>query len=418
MENRGALAPESWWDARLSRLGVRGPFAHDLVLAVTVTVLMVLAAVGTFVAASADEPDARAALPSVVVVVAVQCLALTLRRVHLGICVVLTVTAQVALIALVPDVNVRTVAPFVVGATIGSTRPPARALRLAAAVALTEAAAASVVALARGAGADVVLQHCGSALIVWGASVLLGIYVATRRDHLRLLQERAEQLERERDARVRSAVADERARLARELHDVAAHHLSGMVVQAAAVERLVGRDPEAARAGALWLRDQGRETLDSLRQVVGLLRRDETPDGTAPVPGLAALESLVRGARELGDTVELSQVGTGSPLPPLADVSAYRVVQQSLTNARQHAPGAPVRVRVVHTPGEVVLEVTNGPDGRAAGPAGGGRGGAGLAVMRERAALVGGTLDAGPTHDGGWCVRLHVPVDDDRTVGA
>lgn len=435
MEPVPAVAPEAWWAQRLSRLGVRGPRARDALLAVVVAVLMLAVAVATIGLAPADVDPDPAAVPWVLALVVVQSLAIALRRVRLPLAVAVTVATQVALVALAPELSVRTLAPFVVAATIGTTLPAGRALRWAVVVAGVEAAGTSAAVAVLGAGGEAVLQHAVSALVVWVASTLVGTYLATRREHLRLVQERAADLERERDARVRTAVADERARLARELHDVAAHHLSGMVVQAAAVERLVGRDPDAARAGAVWLRDQGRETLDNLRQVVGLLRGDDAPDGTAPVPGLAALGDLVRGARDLGDTVELAETGDRVPLPPLADVSLYRVAQQSLTNARQHAPGAPVRVRVEHAAGAVVLEVVNDAPTRVARPARGERGGSGLAVMRERAALVGGVLDAGPADDGGWRVRLRVPahdvpgdvrvdgrddvrVDDDGTVGA
>lgn len=414
METARVVVPEAWWAQGLSRLGARGPATSDLLLAVVVAVLMAGIAVLTVTAAAEDVPGARAVLPWIVVVVVVQSLALALRRVRLGVCLALVVGAQVVLTVLAPDVSVRALAAVIAGATIGTSLPAGRALRVAGAVALVEAAGCTVAVTVRGAGGDAVLQHGASSLILWGASVLAGTYLATRRDHLRLVQERAAQLERERDARVRVAVADERARLARELHDVAAHHLSGMVVQAAAVERLVGRDPDAARAGAVWLRDQGRATLDNLRQVVGLLRGDDAPDGTAPVPGLAALGDLVRDARALGDEVELVEAGDGPPLPPLADVSLYRVAQQSLTNARQHAPGARVRVLVEHVPGSVVLEVTNGPAQGATSPARGSHGGAGLAVMRERAALVGARLSTGPTDDGGWRVLLRLPVDGAR----
>ena len=437
METTRAVDPEAWWAERLPRLGARGPVARDVLLAVVVAVLMAGVALLTMTAAADEVPDAAAVTPWIVLVVVVQSLALAVRRAHLGACLAVVAIAQVVLVAVAPDVSVRALAPVIAGATIGTSMAAGRALRVAGAVALAEAAGSTIAVTLRGAGGDAILQHGASSLLIWGAAVLVGTYLATRRDHLRLVQERAAQLERERDARVRSAVAEERARLARELHDVAAHHLSGMVVQAAAVERLVGRDPDAARAGAVWLRDQGRETLDSLRQVVGLLRGDDQQDGTAPVPGVAALPDLVRGARDLGDTVELAEVGApqvGAPptLPPLADVSVYRVAQQALTNARQHAPGAPVRVRVEHARDAVVLDVANGAPRSAVRPARGERGGAGLAVMRERAALVGGALDAGPTRDGGWRVRLRVPVDgaahddgtadepvdDDGTVGA
>ncbi|WP_136519020.1 sensor histidine kinase [Cellulomonas telluris] len=411
MDVTPVTGPGARWDTFLTRLGARGPLARDALLAVVTAVVMLLGVVATvrLVPEAAPAPDVA---PWLLVVLAVQSLALVLRRVATAACVVLVVLTQVGLVALAPDISVRSVAVLVVAATVGSRLPTRRALLAAAAAGVAEAVGVAAAVLARRAGADLAVQHALSAVLLWGAAVLVGTYLATRREHLRLLQERAAQLERERDARVQAAVADERARLARELHDVAAHHLSGMVVQAAAVERLVGRDPDAARAGAAWLRDQGRETLDNLRQVVGLLRGDE-PDALAPVPGAAALDDLVAAARALGDDVDLERVGTpAAPLPPLADVSVYRVAQQALTNARQHAPGGPVRVRLVHELGAVVLEVVNGRAAPGAAVAPGERGGTGLAVMRERAALVGGTLTAGP-HDGGWCVRLRVPVDDE-----
>ncbi|QGQ18515.1 two-component sensor histidine kinase [Cellulomonas sp. JZ18] len=412
METARGTGTEGWWAARLPPLGALGPFARDVVLAVATAVLMLLVTVGTTALAAPEDVPAPDVERWVLLLVAVQSLALAVRRVRLAACVALVVATQVALVALAPDMSVRTLAAFVAAATLGTTLPAARALRAAWSVAAVEAVASGAAAAVRGGGVDTVLQHTISAVVVWGLSVLVGIYLATRREHLRLLQERAEQLERERDARVRAAVADERARLARELHDVAAHHLSGMVVQAAAVERLVGRDPDAARAGAAWLRDQGRETLDNLRQVVGLLRHDER-DALAPVPGAAALDDLVAAARALGDDVHLDRDGEVPPLPPLADVSVYRVAQQALTNARQHAPGGAVRVRLAAEAGAVVLDVVNGPAAPGAAVVHGERGGTGLAVMRERAALVGGRLEAGRTGDGGWRVRLHVPVDDE-----
>ncbi|MFC8191945.1 sensor histidine kinase [Cellulomonas sp. NPDC057328] len=413
METARGTGTEGWWAARLPPLGVRSPFARDALLGVVTAVAMVLLTVGTTALAPPEDAPARAVERWVLLLVAVQSLALALRRVRPAACVAVVVATQVALVALAPDMSVRTLAGFVAAATLGTVLPAGRALRAAWAVAAVEAGAGAAVAVARGAGADAVVQHAGSAVLVWGGAVLVGVYLATRRDHLRLVQERAAQLERERDARVRAAVADERARLARELHDVAAHHLSGMVVQAAAVEKLVGRDPDAARAGAAWLRDQGRETLDNLRQVVGLLRRDEG-DALAPVPGVDALDDLVRTARDLGDDVTLTRAGDPVALPPLTDVSVYRVAQQALTNARQHAPGGPVRLTVTHEPAGVLLEVVNGPAARAASPARGDHGGTGLAVMRERAALVGGVLETGGTPDGGWRVRLRVPVADDE----
>ncbi|QGW23793.1 histidine kinase-, DNA gyrase B-, and HSP90-like ATPase family protein [Dietzia sp. DQ12-45-1b] len=425
-------APGAWWDARLTRLGFRRPVARDALLAVTVAVVMAAAVLTAMRYAPADLAPAEGTVTWFVAIVVVQSLALALRRVRLGWCAVLVIATQVGLVALDPEVSVRGIAGIVVAVTLGTMFPAGRALRMAAAATGAESAAVAAVALARGAGIGVTVEHVLSTVAVWIPSVLLGVYLATRRDHLRLVQERADRLERDRDARVRSAVTEERARLARELHDVAAHHLSAMVVQAAAVERLVDRDPDAARTGAVWLRNQGRETLDNLRQMVGLLREDPEDtedagdsahageaggrDGLAPVPGVAALDHLARTARALGDRVTVEHVGDPNPLPTLVDVSVFRVAQQAVTNARQHARGTDVTIRVIHEVDGVVLEVHNGPARTPAEPERATRGGAGLAVMRERADLVGGTLEAGATDDGGWRVWLRVPLatDDGR----
>ncbi|WP_354058256.1 histidine kinase [Dietzia sp. 2505] len=403
--------PGAWWDARLTRLGIRGPVARDALLAVAVAAVMAVLVLTAMRYAPADLAPAEGTMAWFVVIVVVQSLALVLRRVRVGMCAALVIGTQVGLVALDPEVSVRGVAGVVVAVTLGTVFPAGRALRMAAAATLVEAVAVAAVSLARGAGVGIVVEHVISTVVVWMASVLLGVYLATRRDHLRLVQERADRLARDRDTRVRSAVVEERARLARELHDVAAHHLSGMVVQAAAVERLVGRDPDAARAGAAWLRDQGRETLDNLRQMVGLLREDAGDrDGLAPLPGIAALDHLTRTARALGDRVTVEFVGDPVPLPTLVDVSVFRVAQQAVTNARQHAGGADVTMRVTYETDGVMLEVYNGPASEGSVPLRGTHGGTGLAVMRERAGLIGGTLDAGGTDDGGWRVRLRVPV--------
>jgi signal transduction histidine kinase len=215
--------------------------------------------------------------------------------------------------------------------------------------------------------------------------------------------------------------------MARELHDIAAHHLSGMVVQTAVVERLIDRDPRAAKEAAAWIRAQGKETLHNLRLVVGALREPEAgagadpdvlEDGGAPVPGLAVLDRLVRTARELGTPVDLVQEGVRQELPPIADVTFYRVAQEALSNAREHAPGAPARVLLRYCKSEVSLDVENEasptPDHAGAGPSPDGHRGFGLAGMRERAQMIGATFDAGPAPSGGWRVTLRLPLERER----
>nr|WP_232531263.1 histidine kinase [Microlunatus antarcticus] len=208
--------------------------------------------------------------------------------------------------------------------------------------------------------------------------------------------------------------------MARELHDVAAHHLTGLLVQASAAERLVGADPEAARRAVLEVRAQGRQALDNLRAVVGVLRQHGGGTGAVgtagaldldPVPGLAVLPGLIDAARGLGDPVRLEVVGTPVPLAPVADVTAYRVAQEALSNARQHAPQQEVVVTLTYTDDAVRLCVVSGSPDPAATPVPdpGVRVGFGLAGMRERAALVGGVLEAGPVPGPAWRVALLLP---------
>ena len=242
---------------------------------------------------------------------------------------------------------------------------------------------------------------------------------------------RQELLRREHGRQLEVALIQERRRLAGELHDVAAHHLAGIVVQAAALERLIDRDPQTARDAAQQLRRQAKETLSGLRSVVGLLRSDEEAEESSP--GLRDLPELVASTRALGVDVELLDGGllgdepgdgtthttsSGAPsrdtaarIPVLsqrADTAIFRVAQQAISNALQHAPGAPITVEVRRLETALELTVLNGPAHRPSTDPGGG--GTDLTVMRERADAVGGSLHAGPVEGGGWRVRLVLPL--------
>ena len=242
---------------------------------------------------------------------------------------------------------------------------------------------------------------------------------------------RQELLRREHGRQLEVALIQERRRLAGELHDVAAHHLAGIVVQAAALERLIDRDPQTARDAAQQLRRQAKETLSGLRSVVGLLRSDEEVEESTP--GLRDLPELVASTRALGVDIDLFDDGllgdepggattrstsSGAPsrdtaacIPVLsqrADSAVFRVAQQAISNALQHAPGAPITVEVRRLETALELSVLNGPAHRASTDPGGG--GTGLTVMRERADAVGGVLQAGPVEGGGWRVRLVLPL--------
>ncbi len=229
---------------------------------------------------------------------------------------------------------------------------------------------------------------------------------------------RQELLRREHGRQLEVALIQERRRLAGELHDVAAHHLAGIVVQAAALERLIDRDPQTAREAAQQLRRQAKETLSGLRSVVGLLRSDA--EAGEPSPGLRDLPELINSTRALGVDIELldggilsggadeADVGDALILSPLADTAVFRVVQQAISNALQHAPGAPITVEVKRLETALELTVLNGPAHRPSTDPGGG--GTGLTVMRERTDAVGGSLQAGPVEGGGWRVRLVLPL--------
>ena len=229
---------------------------------------------------------------------------------------------------------------------------------------------------------------------------------------------RQELLRREHGRQLEVALIQERRRLAGELHDVAAHHLAGIVVQAAALERLIDRDPQTAREATQQLRRQAKETLSGLRSVVGLLRSDKEAEESSP--GLHDLPELINSTWALGVDIELldggilsggddeADVGDALILSSLADSAVFRVAQQAISNALQHAPGAPITVEVKRLETALELTVLNGPAHRPSTDPGGG--GTGLTVMRERTDAVGGSLQAGPVEGGGWRVRLVLPL--------
>ena len=260
-------------------------------------------------------------------------------------------------------------------------------------------------------------------LAIYLVPMLGGAALASSR---RYEHSRQELLRREHGRQLEVALIQERRRLAGELHDVAAHHLAGIVVQAAALERLIDRDPQTAREAAQQLRRQAKETLSGLRSVVGLLRSDEEAEESSP--GLRDLPELVASTRALGVDIELlddgilsggadeADVGDALFLSPLADTAVFRVAQQAISNALQHAPGSPITVELRRAEDSLELIVLNGPARRL--PTDPGGGGTGLTVMRERADAVGGALQAGPVEGGGWRVRLVLPLDREEDAGS
>jgi signal transduction histidine kinase len=229
----------------------------------------------------------------------------------------------------------------------------------------------------------------------WGAGRIV------RRQNLLL-----DALAREQEARERAAVADERARLARELHDVVAHSVSTMVVQAEAGESLLARDPERSRDAFVSIMSSGRQALGELRRMLGLLRRADGEPALAPQPGLAQVQALAEQMRGVGLPVELAIEGEPRELPAGVDLSAYRIVQEALTNTLKHARPATAHVTIRYGHDDVEVEVVD--DGRPS--PNGSDGGHGIAGMRERARLYGGTLEAGSGEGGGYSVLARLPA--------
>ena len=210
----------------------------------------------------------------------------------------------------------------------------------------------------------------------------------------------------------RRALADERARIARELHDVVAHGVTLMVIQAVGAQRRLRDDPEAAERAMQAVEATGRESLAELRRLLGLLRPDGEPQ-VEPQPGLADLEQTAERARAGGLQVDLRREGEIRALPPGLDLAAYRIVQEGLTNAARHGQAAEVRVVVRYGARDVQLEVSSAAGARAASELSTDGGRRGLVGVRERAALYGGRVEAGATGDGGFCVRAVLPIGAD-----
>jgi len=268
------------------------------------------------------------------------------------------------------------------------------------------------------------------ALLAWtGLAAAAGDSLRSRRAYVTAIEERAERAERTREEEAKRRVTEERMRIARELHDVVAHHIALVNVQAGVAAHVMDTRPDQAKQALAHVREASRSALDELRATVGLLRQSGDPEAPMePAPGLGILDQLVDGFRRAGLPVQVAVTGTppvqdggtagaapphqcatavAGSLPAGVDLTAYRVIQESLTNVHKHAgPGARAEVRITRSPDAMEVTVLdNGPGRPAGGPAG-----HGLIGMRERTAALGGTCEAGPGPDGGFRVHARLPL--------
>lgn len=302
-------------------------------------------------------------------------------------------------------VSATTVATLVAGYLAGTRLPRTRLRPIVITMALLVALSTAINLFRSGqtGGTGAVPAGLSQGLIVIGVPLLIALVVVGRRETRAAHAREISALTSAQEARTAEAIARERTALARDLHDVAAHHMSGIAMAASAVQRQVDTDPAAARASAADIREQSTSVLADLRRMVGLLR----DDSSAPTEdrSLASVPTLV----DARPGATLRTVGTTDGVGPLAQLVGYRMVQESLANVALHAPGAACEVVLDgQDPDRMVLSVRNDPPVAVSSENGSGFG---LVGMRERAELVGGGLDHGPTPQGGWLVRLTLPRD-------
>ena len=243
--------------------------------------------------------------------------------------------------------------------------------------------------------------------VAWiGMATAVGDAVRSRRASVAAVEERAVRAEQTRESEARRRVTEERMRIARELHDVVAHHIAVINVQAGLAEHSVRTRPEQAEAALAHIRQAARTVLNELATILAVLRQPGEPDApTEPVRGLAQLGELLASLASAGLRVDHRQVGTPRPLPPAVDWAAYRIVQEALTNASKHGREGMAQLRIEYAPDEVVIDVSNPMDSGRPESAG-----HGLTGMRERAIAVGGTLTAGPNGAGRFHVHAVLPL--------
>jgi signal transduction histidine kinase len=266
----------------------------------------------------------------------------------------------------------------------------------------SERVAAGLVLIVLGVAAQVVSQHKGLGNFAFAMVFLVPIYLAGRTIRARTV--RAEELENEQDRRAQEAAEEERRRIARELHDVISHSLGVLVLQVGAAEQVLERDPVKAREVLRSVRRTGQEAIAELGTLLAVAR-GEVESSREPQPSLADLDSLAETMRQAGLNVDVAIEGPKRALPAAVELSAYRIVQEGLTNVLKHAGQASASVLLRYAGSELEIEISD--DGKGAAGIGGSR--RGLAGISERVAVYGGRCDAGPGAEGGWRLRAALP---------
>jgi signal transduction histidine kinase len=247
-----------------------------------------------------------------------------------------------------------------------------------------------------------------------GAALFLGWAVANRRAFVAEIRDRAERAERTREQEARRRVDEERLRIARELHDVLAHGISTINVQAGVAAHLHERQPERAAEALETIKRLSKEALAELRAVVHVLRAVDGPDSRQPAAGLAQLDGLIARVERAGLEVRVRIEGQARPVPVSVDLAAYRIAQEALTNVIRHAGAASASLAVRYAERELVIDVRDDGGGQPSRNGSADGAGYGLVGMRERAELLGGRFQAGPHPGGGFRVCATLPVGDDR----
>ncbi|MFD8548913.1 sensor histidine kinase [Streptomyces sp. NPDC059649] len=407
------------------------PLAFDAALAVAVFVCILFGAVADPHRVHGPRIVPHELTATTVVLAALACAPLVLRRRQPR--TVLAVTGTLTLVELIAGASTPR-APVAVAAVIAlytvasrTDRPTTWRIGALTVVVLTASA------MLYGPRPWYAQENLG--IFAWtGMAAAAGDAVRSRRAFVDAIRERAERAERTREEEARRRVAEERLRIARELHDVVAHHIALVNVQAGVASHVMDNRPDQAKQALAHVREASRSALEELRATVGLLRQSDDPKApTEPAPGLGVLDQLVDGFVRAGLPVELEVPEAPGPLPASVDLTAYRVVQEALTNVHKHAgEGARATIRIAHHASALTVTVLDdgagtpgAPRQRSAdrpGPRPGGTdgpeengGGHGLIGMRERVYALGGTIVTGPRAAGGFQVRVTLPLQTVRT---